>query len=291
LATDRSGNPILSPSGQSRRDTPETYQQVITREQAQKENAVLREELDRWRAGAGQTTRPGASTMGEQAMDPRLVGGGPNVIEWAQDEPPRPVQPRNYRGDAACESLIIYGAPTADGIRRGKLVIEQVPDRSLLRARIVGFDPSSNRKASAEIAIDAEAYEAIKKAFSGYGNEKIDAPKKLSADDYAAELVNTIGDVMSRSDISAPMRQALARGLAAIDAAARGELETGTAANGARRRMDLADDEKPDPNAQFFSGSNQGGQDNQRRADPPGIDRADRADVAAANGNPPDLEI
>lgn len=179
----------------------------------------------------------------------RIVMGEsePLRIIAAEDEAPSGFDSEAFRGEALCQAVTIYGASGIDGIRRGKLVIEQVPNRSVLRLRVLGFDGQAARKTASTILLDEEGFEALKKTFSGYSNDRIEAPAKKSAEMRVQECIEEL-DLFTAprlgEQLPAPMREAVSRAVDAYNRALRGEPMTGASANGARRRMDLSEEEK-----------------------------------------------
>lgn len=214
---------------------------------ARNENDILRDRVENQMAlidGFQKNERQG------QIKDKERIVMGENeplrIID-AEEEAPIGFGSEAFRGEALCQAVTIYGASALDGIRRGKLVIEQVPNRSVLRLRVLGFDGQSARKTAATMLLDEEGFEALKKTFSGYSTDRIEAPAKKSVEMRVQECIEEL-DLFTAprlgEQLPAPMREAVSRAVDAYNRALRGEPMTGASANGARRRMDLSEEEK-----------------------------------------------
>lgn len=194
--------------------------------------------------GGGYSPSPGSPAF--EPSEPYASEKSLLVNKLAEDRPRNASGPlvntARFRGEALCDCAVIYGAEDRAGVRQGRIVIEQLPDRSALRVRLLGFD-SEGRRAGAEMLLDAEGFQGIAKVFQGYGNEKIDRPtSKKDTSERIDDVVSTLQDLSGADAIPLNVRESIAAAALSILRAQTGEPErTG------RRRMDLADLALPDP--------------------------------------------
>lgn len=175
-----------------------------------------------------------------------------------------PIVPQaKLRGEALCDAAVIYGAEDRAGVRQGKIMLEQLPDRSALRLRVIGFD-SDGRRAGAEMLLDDDGYQALAKVFQGYGEARIERPQsKKDASERVDEVVTTLNELSANEAIPIFVREAIAGAAMSIVSSQVGpppapQTYTPTPAAQAtptRRRMDLADLALPEPSSPVLSSS------------------------------------